>query len=347
MQSLVRKKIVVTGGSGFLGRFVLERLMAHGATEIFVPRSRDCNLCDRAEVERLYTDQRPEVLIHLAATVGGIGANRRNPGRFFYDNMAMGLHVIDEARRYGQLEKLVIVGTTCSYPKHTPTPFDEEALWNGYPEETNAPYGIAKRALLVMAQGYREQYGLPSIYLIPANLYGPGDNFDLESSHVIPALIRKFVHAKQIASPSVEVWGTGGVSREFLYGEDAAEGIVLATLHYEGKDPVNLGTGNEIRIKELVDEIRELVGYEGEIVWNTSQPDGQPRRRLGVQKALQEFGFQAQTDLRTGLAQTIKWYQQTLSAEFAPSQGSIGLAVPTEIRIAGPASKPQFKLSEA
>lgn len=321
MESLVGKKIVVTGGSGFLGRFVQERLRAHGASEIFVPRSRDYNLCDRAEVERLYAEQGPAILIHLAATVGGIGANRRNPGRFFYENMAMGLNVIDAARLYGQLEKLVIVGSTCSYPKHTPTPFHEEELWNGYPEETNAPYGIAKKALLVMAQGYREQYGLPSIYLIPANLYGPGDNFDPESSHVIPALIRKFVHAKQGASASVEVWGTGSASREFLYAEDGAEGIVLATLRYEGTDAVNLGTGNEIRIKELVDEIRELVGYEGEIVWNTSEPDGQPRRRLDVQKALQEFGFQALTNLRTGLAKTIEWYQETPSGEVAGSPG--------------------------
>lgn len=321
MDSLVGKKIVVTGGSGFLGRFVLERLRAHGASEIFVPRSRDYNLCDRAEVERLYAEQGPEILIHLAATVGGIAANRRNPGRFFYENMAMGLNVIDAARLYGQLEKLVIVGSTCSYPKHTPTPFHEEELWNGYPEETNAPYGIAKKALLVMAQGYREQYGLPTIYLIPANLYGPGDNFDPESSHVIPALIRKFVHAKQSASASVEVWGTGSASREFLYAEDGAEGIVLATLRYEGKDPVNLGTGNEIRIKELVDEIRKLVGYESEIVWNTSEPDGQPRRRLDVQKAFEKFGFQALTNLTTGLAKTIEWYQETLSGEVAGSPG--------------------------
>jgi len=321
MESLVGRKIVVTGGSGFLGRFVLERLRAHGASEIFVPRSRDYNLCDRAEVERLYAERGPEILIHLAATVGGIGANRRSPGRFFYENMAMGLNVIDAARLYGQLEKLVIVGSTCSYPKYTPTPFHEEELWNGYPEETNAPYGIAKKALLVMAQGYREQYGLPTIYLIPANLYGPGDNFDPESSHVIPALIRKFVHAKQTASRSVEVWGTGSASREFLYAQDGAEGIVLATLRYEGKDPVNLGTGNEIRIKELVDEIRELVGYEGEIVWNTSEPDGQPRRRLDVQKALREFGFQALTNLRTGLAKTIAWYQGILSGEVAGSPG--------------------------
>lgn len=315
MNSLAGKKVVLTGGSGFLGRYVLERLTAHGATEIFVPRSRSYNLCHREEVERLYAEQRPEIMIHLAATVGGIGANRSNPGRFFYENMAMGLHVIEEARRYGQLQKLVIVGTTCSYPKHVPTPFQEEDLWNGYPEETNAPYAIAKKALLVMAQGYREQYGLHSIYLIPANLYGPGDNFKPDSSHVIPALIRKFVHAKEMALPFVEVWGTGKASREFLYVEDAAEGIVLAALRYSKKNPVNLGTGSEIRIKELTEEICELVGYEGEIVWDTSKPDGQPRRQLDVRKALREFDFQAQTDLNTGLAKTIKWYQATIAVQ--------------------------------
>jgi GDP-L-fucose synthase len=329
MKSLVDKRIVVTGGSGFLGKFVIERLRAHGASKIFVPRSRDYNLCDRPHAERLYKEQAPEILIHLAASVGGIGANRCNPGRFFYENMVMGLHVIDEARRYGRLQKLVIVGTTCSYPKHTPTPFREEDLWNGYPEETNAPYGIAKKALLVMAQGYREQYGLPSIYLIPANLYGPGDNFDPETSHVIPALIRKFVHAKETGSRAVDVWGTGTASREFLYAEDAADGIVLATLHYDGTGPVNLGNGNEIRISELVHEIRHLVGYEGEIVWNTSQPDGQPRRKLDIQKARQEFGFRAQTDLRTGLAKTLKWYQETLAGKALASQGSNDVSGPT------------------
>jgi GDP-L-fucose synthase len=307
------KKVVLTGGSGFLGKFVLAKLKGEGFEQVFVPRSRDYDLCRREEVERLYADAQPEILIHLAATVGGIGANRNNPGRFFYENMAMGLHVIDEARRYGSLEKLVIVGTTCSYPKHASTPFHEEELWNGYPEETNAPYAIAKKALLVMAQGYGEQYGLHSIYLIPANLYGPGDNFDLQQSHVIPALIRKLVHAKEAASPSVEVWGTGNASREFLYVEDAADGIVSATSRYNGKDPVNLGTGSEIQIRDLVDEIRKQVGFEGEIVWNSSKPDGQPRRQLDVKKALREFGFQAQTDLKTGLAKTIEWYRETLS----------------------------------
>ena len=310
MDSLAGKKITVTGGSGFLGKFVVARLKAQGATELFVPRKRAYDLCHREEVARLYAEAQPQILIHLAATVGGIGANRTNPGRFFYENMAMGLHIVEEARRYGRLEKFVLVGTTCSYPKHAATPFQEEDLWNGYPEETNAPYGIAKKALLVMALGYREQYGLNSIYLIPANLYGPGDNFDVETSHVVPALIRKFVEAKESGAPSVAAWGTGNVSREFLYVEDAAEGIVLATLRYEGTDPVNLGTGCEIRIRDLVDEIRKLSGYTGEVSWDPSQPDGQPRRRLDVEKALQEFGFRARTDLHEGLEKTLAWYEQ-------------------------------------
>jgi GDP-L-fucose synthase len=310
MGALTGKRIVVTGGSGFLGKFVVKRLEKEGATDIFVPRKRDYDLCHREDVARLYADAQPQFLIHLAATVGGIGANRSNPGRFFYENMAMGLHVVDEARLYNRLEKLTIVGTTCSYPKHTPTPFREEDLWNGYPEETNAPYAIAKKALLIMAVGYREQYGVNSIYLIPANLYGPGDNFDPETSHVIPALIRKFVEARETGADSVEVWGTGEVSREFLYVEDAAEGIALATLRYGRKDPINLGTGFEIRIRDLVDEIRNLIGYKGEVNWNRSQPDGQPRRRLDVQKASDEFGFRARTDLRQGLKKTVLWYEQ-------------------------------------
>ena len=310
MESLAGKRITVTGGSGFLGKFVVECLKKQGAADIFVPRKRAYDLCQHEQVARLYEDAKPQILIHLAATVGGIGANRSNPGKFFYENMAMGLHVVEESRRYQRLEKLVIVGTTCSYPKHTPTPFREEDLWNGYPEETNAPYAIAKKALLIMGVGYREQYGLNSIYLIPANLYGPGDNFDPETSHVIPALIRKFVEAKKARAGSVEVWGTGEVSREFLYVEDAAEGIVLATSRYDGKDPVNLGTGCEIRIRDLVNEIRNLVGYKGEIIWNRSRPDGQPRRRLEIQKALSEFGFRATTDLREGLKRTVLWYEQ-------------------------------------
>jgi GDP-L-fucose synthase len=310
MESLAGKRIAVTGGSGFLGKFVIARLMRHGANEVFIPRKKHYDLLHREQVVRLYTEARPEILIHLAATVGGIGANRNNPGRFFYENMAMGLHIIDEARQYGLLKKLVILGTTCSYPKHTPTPFREDDLWNGYPEETNAPYAIAKKALLVMSAGYREQYGLNSIYLIPANLYGPGDNFDPETSHVIPALIRKFIEAKESGTPTVEIWGSGEVSREFLYVDDAAEGIVMATQHYEGADPINLGTGCETRIRELVELIREIIGYQGEITWNRSLPDGQPRRRLDINKALKEFGFNAKTGLRNGLQQTISWYEQ-------------------------------------
>lgn len=325
MRSLLGKRITVTGGNGFLGRFIIARAKEAGAGDIFVPRKRDYDLCVREQAARLYADAQPEIMIHLAATVGGIGANRLNPGRFFYENMAMGLHIIEEARRYNRLEKLVIVGTTCSYPKHTPTPFREEDLWNGYPEETNAPYAIAKKALLIMAVGYREQYALNSIYVIPANLYGPGDNFDLETSHVIPALIRKFVEAKAAGSPSVEVWGTGEVSREFLYVEDAAEGILMATQSYEGQDPVNLGTGHEIRIRDLVEEIRQIVGYDGNITWNRSRPDGQPRRRLEVQRAAHEFGFSAKTELREGLKKTISWYEQARRGELDVSQSGVSV----------------------
>lgn len=317
MNPLAGKRITVTGGSGFLGKFVVERLGLEGAADVFVPRKRDYDLCHPQNAARLYADAEPQILIHLAATVGGIGANRNNPGRFFYENMAMGLHIIEEARRYGGLEKLVLVGTTCSYPRVAPTPFREENLWSGYPEETNAAYGIAKKALLVMAQAYREQYGLISIFLIPANLYGPGDNFDLETSHVIPALIRKFADAKEAGSPLVTVWGTGNVSREFLYVEDAAEGIVLATLCYDRKDPVNLGTDSEILIRDLVEEIRRLVGYTGNISWERSQPDGQPRRRLDVGRALQGFGFRAKTDLRAGLKKTLDWYLEARNSATA------------------------------
>lgn len=304
------KRIVVTGGAGFLGSFVVDRLREQGCSGVFVPRKKRYDLTQREAAAQLYLDAKPEILFHLAATVGGIGANRENPGRFFYENMVMGLHVIDEARRYGRLEKLVVVGTTCSYPKHTPTPFREDNLWDGYPEETNAPYGIAKKSLLVMIQGYREQYGLKSIYLIPANLYGPRDNFDLETSHVIPALIHKFVEAKERGESSVCVWGTGKVSREFLYVEDAAEGILLAAERYQAAKPVNLATGAEIQIKDLVRMIKELVSYEGDVVWDTSKPDGQPRRCLDVQAALREFGFRAKTDLETGLRGPISWWAQ-------------------------------------
>jgi GDP-L-fucose synthase len=326
MDSLKGRRITVTGGNGFLGKFLISRLKMEGASDIFVPRKQDYDLRNREEVACVYADTCPQVLIHLAGAVGGIKANSQNPGAFFYENMAMGLHIVEEARRYGQLEKLVLVGTTCSYPKFTPVPFREEDLWNGYPEETNAPYGIAKRALLVMAQGYRKQYGLNAVYVIPANLYGPGDNFDLETSHVIPALIRKFAEAKESGSQHVDVWGTGNVSREFLYVEDAAEGIALAALRYEKPDPVNLGTGSEILIRDLVHEIRDLLGYAGEVRWRTSEPDGQPRRRLDVSKAEQEFGFRARTSLRAGLMKTIASYQearQELATTASAGTGSV------------------------
>lgn len=285
---------------------MVERLAARGA-DIFVPHSRDYDLTQAPAVERLFHDARPKVVIHLAARVGGIGANRANPGRFFYENMAMGLHVVHAAMRHG-VEKLVLVGTTCSYPKFTPVPFREQDLWSGYPEETNAPYGVAKRALVVMVQAYRQQYGLNGIALIPANLYGPRDNFDLETGHVIPALIRKFVEARERGDRAVVVWGTGQVSREFLYVEDAVEGIVLATERYDDSDPVNLGTGHEVLIRDLVEQIRGLVGFEGGVEWDSARPDGQPRRRLDTSRADALFGFRARTPLREGLRKTIDWY---------------------------------------
>jgi GDP-L-fucose synthase len=274
-----------------------------------VPRRRDYDLTTEDGARRLYADATPDVVIHAAAEVGGIGANRDNPGRFFYANMAMGLHLIEHGRRAG-LRKFVQIGTICAYPKHTPVPFAEDKLWDGYPEETNAPYGIAKKALLVMLQSYRDQYGFPGIYLLPVNLYGPGDNFDLHTSHVIPALIRKFVEARNTGAPHVEVWGTGNVSREFLYVDDCAEGILLAAERYAGREPVNLGTGREITIRELAEKIRELTGYRGELRWDQSKPDGQPRRCLDTQKAAALFGFRAKTDFDQGLRATIRWWEE-------------------------------------
>ncbi len=312
MIDLRTERIAVTGGSGFVGRHVVARLRAEGvpAEQVLVPASREFDLTREEDVLRMYRQLRPTVVIHLAAKVGGIGANRENPGLFFYANMAMGLHLIEHARRAG-LKKFVQAGTICAYPKFTPVPFREDDLWQGYPEETNAPYGVAKKALLVMLQAYREQYGLNGIYLLPVNLYGPGDNFDPQSSHVIPALIRKFVEACENGQKEVVVWGTGRASREFLYVEDAARGLVLAAQAYDDPAPVNLGAGFEITIRDLAEKIRRLVGYEGRLVWDETKPDGQPRRCLDTSRA-RSFGFQAETDFDEGLRRTIEWYQDIM-----------------------------------
>jgi GDP-L-fucose synthase len=301
------KRIVVTGGAGFLGRHLVDRLRRDGCGEVFVPRIEDCDLTRLADIDRLFADLRPEVVIHLAAVVGGIGANRANPGRFFYENAIMGIQLIEACRRYG-IEKTVVLGTICAYPKFTPIPFREDDLWSGYPEETNAPYGIAKKVLLVQCQAYREQYGLNAIFLLPVNLYGPGDNFDLESSHVIPALIRKCVEAVKRGRKEIVLWGDGSPTREFLYVEDAAEGIVTATERYDKPEPVNLGSGREISVRDLAEKIAALTGFRGRIIWDTSQPNGQPRRMLDVSRAEREFGFRAHTSFEDGLAKTIAWY---------------------------------------
>jgi nucleoside-diphosphate-sugar epimerase len=301
------KRLLVTGGGGFLGSHLTTLLDDEGA-ETTVARSCDYDLTEQGDTRRLFAEAAPEIVIHLAADVGGIGANRVNPGRYFYGNMAMGLNVIEESRRRG-VEKTVQIGTVCAYPKHTPVPFREEDLWNGYPEETNAPYGVAKKALLVMLQGYRQQYGMNGIYLLPANLYGPRDDFDLETSHVIPALIRKFVDAREAGSASIEVWGTGEASREFLYVEDAARAIILATKHYDGPDPINLGTGQEITIRDLVALIANLTDFKGDVHWDSSKPDGQPRRSLDTSRARELFDFEARVSLEEGLRQTITWWE--------------------------------------
>jgi GDP-L-fucose synthase len=310
-------RVLVTGGAGFLGRAVVERLRQSGAAEIVVPRRSEFDLTEQSNVRELLARSRPDVVIHLAAEVGGIGANRDNPGRYFYANAAMGIHLIEESRR-SEVGKFVQVGTVCAYPKFAPVPFREDDLWNGYPEETNAPYGVAKKALLVMLQAYRDQYGFNGIYLLPVNLYGPGDNFDLSSSHVIPALIRKFVTARDEGRESVGLWGTGSASREFLYVDDAAEAIVRATEVFDGPEPVNIGTGNEITIRDLAYLIAELTGFDGELEWDTSKPDGQPRRRLDTSRAEHLLGFRAVTDLRSGLVHTIRWWEEQ---ELAPAFG--------------------------
>ena len=306
-------RVVVTGGAGFLGSFVVEALHARGCREISVPRSRDYDLRESEDIARLYDRTRPQVVVHLAAVVGGIGANRANPGRFFYDNAIMGLQLMEYARRLG-VEKFIAVGTVCAYPKVTPVPFKEEDLWNGYPEDTNAPYGLAKKMLLVQAQAYRAQYGFNAIHLLPVNLYGPRDNFDLESSHVIPAMIRKFLAAKERGEPSVVLWGDGSPTREFLHVEDAAEAIALATERYDGSEPVNLGSGEEISIRELAELIATEVDYHGEIVWDTTQPNGQPRRRLDVSRAERLFGFRAKHPFRDGVRQTVDWFVEHRAA---------------------------------
>ena len=300
-------KILVTGGAGFLGSHLVERIRGEGL-DPFVARRRDYDLTEMADTARLFEDARPELVIHLAAEVGGIGANRANPGRYWYANLMMGAHVLEQARIH-EVSKVLVLGTICAYPKFTPVPFREEELWNGYPEETNAPYGVAKNALLVGGQGYREQYGLNSIHLLPVNLYGPRDNFDLETSHVIPALIRKMIEAEAGGDREVVLWGDGSPTREFLYVEDAAEGIWLAARRYDGAEPVNLGTGHEIAIKDLAGLIAEATGFTGEIVWDTSKPNGQPRRRLDVSRAEELFGFRARTSFREGLERTVAWYR--------------------------------------
>lgn len=308
-----QRRVLVTGGGGFLGQALVRRLKASGVAEIFVPRSRDYDLRTLDGIQRALVDGRPDLIIHLAAVVGGIGANRENPGRFFYDNAIMGIELMERARQFG-VAKFVQIGTVCSYPNVTPTPFHEDDLWNGYPEETNAPYGLAKKMLLVQGQAYREQYGFNAIHLIPVNLYGPGDNFDPASSHVIPALIKKCVDAREHGDDHIEVWGTGSASREFLYVEDAADGIVLASERYDGAAPVNLGVGQEITIRELVRLIAELTRFDGEIRWDATKPDGQPRRVLDTRRARESFGFVARTSFEEGLRKTVTWYETRLAS---------------------------------
>ncbi|MFM8393448.1 MAG: GDP-L-fucose synthase family protein [Acidobacteriota bacterium] len=307
MSKFPYQRVVVTGGAGFLGTYVTRRLRERGVEQIFVPRRQDYDLVKIEQVRRLYDETRPDLVIHMAAVVGGIGANRANPGRYFYDNLMMGVQLLDEAYRYG-IPKFVGLGTICAYPKFTPVPFREEDLWNGYPEETNAPYGLAKKMMLVQSQAYREQYGYNSIFLLPVNLYGPRDNFDLQSSHVIPALIRKCVEAIERKEKRIVCWGSGAVTREFLHAADCAEGILRASESYNSSEPVNLGSGFEISIRELAEKIARLTGFTGELVWDTTQPDGQPRRCLDVTRAEREFGFRARIGFDEGLRETIDWY---------------------------------------
>lgn len=303
------KRVVVTGGAGFLGQYVTAALRARGCRHIEVPKVEKYDLVRSQDIERMYDDMRPDIVIHLAAVVGGIGANREHPGEFFYKNLMMGVQLIEQGRLRG-IEKFVAIGTVCAYPKFTEVPFKEDDLWSGYPEETNAPYGLAKKMLLVQSQAYRQEYGFNSIFLLPVNLYGPGDNFDPASSHVIPALIKKCVDATEAGADHIDCWGTGEPSREFIYVADAAEGILLATERYDGSEPVNIGSGTEIRIRELAEKIAELTGFKGEIRWDPSKPDGQPRRRLDVSRAKAYFGFEAQTSFDEGLKRTIDYYRE-------------------------------------
>jgi GDP-L-fucose synthase len=306
------KRVVITGGAGFLGGYVVDGLEKRGCRNILVPKIEDYDLVNVNDIVRMYEGMKPDIVIHLAAVVGGIGANREHPGEFFYKNLMMGVQLIEQAR-LRNIEKFVAIGTICAYPKFTPVPFKEEDLWNGYPEETNAPYGLAKKMLLVQSQAYRQEYGFNSIFLLPVNLYGPGDNFDPASSHVIPALIKKCVDAIERGDGYIECWGTGKVSREFIYVADAAEGILLATEHYNESEPVNIGAGFEITIKDLAQKIVKLTGFSGEIRWDPSKPDGQPRRRLDVSRAKQLFGFEAKTSFDEGLRATIDWYRENLA----------------------------------
>lgn len=301
------KRVAVTGGAGFLGGYVVEGLQKRGCKNILVPKIEDYDLVNINDVNRMYDDMKPDIVIHLAAVVGGIGANREHPGEFFYKNLMMGVQLIEQGR-LRNIEKFVAIGTICAYPKFTPVPFKEEDLWNGYPEETNAPYGLAKKMLLVQSQSYRAEYGFNSIFLLPVNLYGPGDNFDPKSSHVIPALIKKCVDAVESGAGHIDCWGTGAPSREFIYVTDAAEGILLATEHYNGAEPVNIGAGFEIKIKDLVEKIARITNFKGEIRWDSSKPDGQPRRCLDTSRAKKFFGFEAKTDFDKGLKATADWY---------------------------------------
>jgi GDP-L-fucose synthase len=312
MSFWTRTNVMVTGGAGFLGTWVVRKLQQRGCQRIFVPRSSDYDLREIEDIRRAIGDAQPDIIIHLAARVGGIGANRAHPAEYFYDNLMMGVQLLHEAWRAG-VQKFVAIGTVCAYPKFTPVPFQEKHLWDGYPEETNAPYGLAKKMLLVQSQAYRQQYDYNSIFLLPVNLYGPEDNFDPKSSHVIPALIKKCIDAVEHGNETIEVWGDGSPTREFLYVEDAAEGIILATEHYNGDLPINLGSGDEVSIKQLVETVARLTDFRGKIVWNPAKPNGQPRRKLDTKRAEKSFGFRAGTDLETGLARTVAWYGEQIA----------------------------------